>query len=240
MLGSAGAWNIWHDFPNGMPGTWYPQALANKLAGVNLSTGMPDDGTGYGNVDIKTQFNINLGNTGCLDGTPFYLGLDGNAGAKVNFVETLLHELGHGLGFSVLTVNTSNGYRLNAGRHRLRRQRRPAQHLGRLHVRQHGQQDLAGHDERRAQGVGDQPAASWPGSARTPWPARRPCSSAMPIMQDRHAGARRAPASTTTTRPRSARLVADPGALGALAIVAADPVNGAGCAAVRCRRRRPR
>ena len=113
-LGSAGAWNIWHDFANAKPNTWYPQALANKLAGTNLSAGQPDDGSGYGNVDIKTQFNINLGNPGCLDGSPFYLGLDGNAGGKVNFVETLLHELGHGLGFSVLTVQTSTGNRLNA------------------------------------------------------------------------------------------------------------------------------
>jgi hypothetical protein len=112
VLGSAGAWNIWHDFTGGVPGTWYPQALANKIAGTDLSAGHPDDGTGYGNVDIKTQFNINLGNAGCLDGTPFYLGLDGNATGKVNFVETLLHELGHGLGFSVLTVQTSTGLRL--------------------------------------------------------------------------------------------------------------------------------
>jgi hypothetical protein len=113
-LGSAGAWNIWRDFPNAKPGTWYPQALANKLAGSNLSAGQPDDGTGYGNVDIKTQFNANLGKPGCLDNSPFYLGLDGQAGSKINFVETLLHELGHGLGFSVLTVQTSTGNRLNA------------------------------------------------------------------------------------------------------------------------------
>ena len=113
-LGSAGAWNIWRDFPNAKPNTWYPQALANKLAGENLSADQPDDGSGYGNVDIKTQFNVNLGNPGCLDGSPFYLGLDGKAGTAVNFVETLLHELGHGLGFSVLTVQTSTGYRLSA------------------------------------------------------------------------------------------------------------------------------
>ncbi len=110
-LGSASAWNIWHDFPGGVPGTWYHQALANKISGVNLSAGVPDDGSGYGNVDIKTQFNVNLGNTGCLDGTPFYLGIDGNAAGKVNFVETLLHELGHGLGFSVLS-QTSTGFHI--------------------------------------------------------------------------------------------------------------------------------
>ena len=113
VLGSASPWNIWHDFAGGVPGTWYPQALANKLSNSNLSDGQPDDGSGYGNVDIKTQFNVNLGNAGCLDGTPFYLGLDGLAGAKVNFVETLLHELGHGLGFTVLTVQGSTGFRVD-------------------------------------------------------------------------------------------------------------------------------
>lgn len=111
-LGSASAYNYWFGFAGGEPDTWYPQALANKLAGVNLSEGQPDP-NGYSNVDIKTQFNINLGKTGCLDGSPFYLGVDGNFGTGVNFVETLLHELGHGLGFSVLSVQTSTGKRIN-------------------------------------------------------------------------------------------------------------------------------
>lgn len=96
--------------------TYYQQALANKLANVGMSLadfyGQPDDGTGYGNVDIKTQFNVNLGQATCLSGSPFYLGLDGlPPGTQINLVATLLHELGHGLGFSVFTTNTATGAR---------------------------------------------------------------------------------------------------------------------------------
>ena len=114
-LGSAGAWNGWNSndlvVPLPVANTWYPQALANKLVGFDIPTALniPDDGTGYGNVDIKTQFNVNLGKAGCLTGTFFYLGLDGNAGSQVNFMVTLLHELGHGLGFSVFTTSTATG-----------------------------------------------------------------------------------------------------------------------------------
>lgn len=114
VLGSAGAWNVWDSFP-GAPkaNTWYPQALANKLSNRSLTDfyGQEDDGSGYGNVDIKTQFNINLGQPDCLAGSSFYLGLDGNAGSNVNFVATLLHELGHGLGFALLTTSNATGRR---------------------------------------------------------------------------------------------------------------------------------
>lgn len=115
-LGSASAWNGWRDFPGApKPNTWYPQALANKLSGLSLADyyGQEDDGTGYGNVDIKTQFNVNLGKPGCLDGSPFYLGVDGNPPAgQVNFVATLLHEIGHGLGFALFTTNGGTGAQL--------------------------------------------------------------------------------------------------------------------------------
>ena len=113
-LGSAGAWNIWHSFAGGVPGTWYPQALAHKLAGIDLTDGTPVTGTNYDNADIKTQFNVNLGKTGCLTGTTFYLGYTGFNGTGVNFLTTLLHKLGHGLGFSVLSVSTATGNRINA------------------------------------------------------------------------------------------------------------------------------
>lgn len=104
VLGSAGAWNAWYNFTNApVANTWHGQALANKLAGENLSDGTPDDGSGYGNVDIKTQFNANLGQPNCLAGSSFYLGFDGNHGSNIDFVETLLHELGHGLGFQTFT-----------------------------------------------------------------------------------------------------------------------------------------
>jgi len=114
VLGSAMPYNVWYDFP-GAPlyRTWYPQALANKLAGRSLVDffKQADDGTGYGNVDIKTQFNIQLGAEGCLTGTHFYLGLDGNAGNQIDFAITLLHELGHGVGFSLLTTDAASGVR---------------------------------------------------------------------------------------------------------------------------------
>lgn len=114
VLGSAGAWNIWNGI-TGLPAkTWYPAALANKLVGYNIAEAtQQDDGSGFGNVDIKTQFNSELGTPGCYEGGSFYLGLDGKAGNNINFVETLLHELGHGLGFSVVSVNTSTGQRIS-------------------------------------------------------------------------------------------------------------------------------
>ena len=111
VLGSAGAWNAWILTAAGQQPTLYPQALANKLLGYNLSEDEPEDETGYAKVDIKTQFNARLGAADCLAGSPFYLGLDGKNGTEVDFAATLLHELGHGLGVSVLGVTTSTGNR---------------------------------------------------------------------------------------------------------------------------------
>lgn len=89
VLGSAGPVSVFRDFPNApLPGTWYHVALANSLAGVDLS--LPNLPTSSGD-DINANFSTNFN---------FYLGLDANHGAQVDLVAVLLHEFAHGLGFS--------------------------------------------------------------------------------------------------------------------------------------------
>jgi PA domain len=101
VLGAAGAYNIFSDFPSApKTGTWYPSALANKLAGIELA-GDPDP---FVSADIISFFNGDLGKPGCLSARPFYLGLDGNAGPnQIDLLTTVLHEFGHGLGFQTFT-----------------------------------------------------------------------------------------------------------------------------------------
>jgi hypothetical protein len=102
VLGSAGPTNAFANFP-GAPelNHWYHFALANKLAGVNLVPG-------FGMINAR--FNSNLGNPGCLTGSGFYLGLDNNHGTLIDLVSVLLHEFGHGLGFSTITNGQTGVY----------------------------------------------------------------------------------------------------------------------------------
>jgi hypothetical protein len=100
VLGSAGAWDVFSDFPGvgAFPGseyplTWYSSALADKRAGIDQDITAPD---------INAQFSSNFN---------FYLGLDNNHGPLNDFVAVLLHELGHGLGFQNF-VNEANGSNL--------------------------------------------------------------------------------------------------------------------------------
>lgn len=97
VLGSAGAYEIWSDFENApRSNTWYPSALASKLAGVDVTDpSLPH---------IVARFNSRLGLfPDCLPGSGFYLGLDRNFGNQIDLVTVLLHELGHGLGFQTFT-----------------------------------------------------------------------------------------------------------------------------------------
>lgn len=91
-LGSAGALTAHADFPGAiLSGTWYSQALANRLSGTDLDPATPD---------IQAQFNSNLnGDPACLGGQSWYLGFDGENGPNIDLVVVLLHEFSHGLGF---------------------------------------------------------------------------------------------------------------------------------------------
>lgn len=100
-LGQAGPHTFGKDFAGApSPSTWYPVALANALAGVDLDPG---------NDDIDAQFNSNFG-VGCAFPGSFYLGLDANPPGlnDSDLVTVVLHELGHGLGFLTL-VDVDSG-----------------------------------------------------------------------------------------------------------------------------------
>jgi PA domain-containing protein/flagellar hook capping protein FlgD len=99
VLGSAGAVNVVRDFPTApLAAHWYHVALGNKLANTDLVPG---------SNDISAQFNSSVGQTGCLETTSWYYGVDGNAGSKIDLLSTVLHELGHGLGFSTTTSGST-------------------------------------------------------------------------------------------------------------------------------------
>ena len=102
VLGSAGPVTIHRDFVNApLTGTWYHQALANRLAESDLSPTNPD---------INATFNLNLDSGTCLGGATWYYGIDGNEGTDVELLPVVLHELGHGLGFSTTTSGTTGNY----------------------------------------------------------------------------------------------------------------------------------
>jgi hypothetical protein len=97
LLGSAGTVTVHRDFPAApLPGTFYPQALANALAGVDLDPASPD---------IAATFSSALDGGTCLGGSRWYYGLDGAPPpGDLDFVTVVLHELAHGLGFQTFVA----------------------------------------------------------------------------------------------------------------------------------------
>jgi len=99
VLASAGTRYLFSDFPNApRQGTWYSGALAEALAGENLSTTENSRPPNAG--DVAANFNSRI-DEGCLAPSyRFYYGLDGNTpSGQASFAMVALHEIAHGLGF---------------------------------------------------------------------------------------------------------------------------------------------
>lgn len=103
-LGQAGTNWVVENFPNSQPNMQYPSALGDALAGVDLVPD-PDDP-----ADISSRFNGDIGKPDCLAGSGgWYYGLDGRTPAgRINFLNVVMHELGHGLGVQGF-INTTTG-----------------------------------------------------------------------------------------------------------------------------------
>ncbi len=94
ILGGARPTNRWRNFTGApQPGTWYVNALANALAGSDLDPARSD---------ITAMF--------ASTGVTWYFGTDGHPPAgHYDFVTTVLHEIGHGLGFTKLANISDTG-----------------------------------------------------------------------------------------------------------------------------------
>jgi hypothetical protein len=92
VLGSTGVSRFFRDVP-GLPvaGTYYVQALANKLTGLDQDNSIDD---------MDMTFNSDVDNNTCLGTSNWYYGLDGNEGTNIELLPVVLHEMSHGLGFT--------------------------------------------------------------------------------------------------------------------------------------------
>lgn len=92
VLGQAGPFRWLQNFTNApKANTWYPIALASKLAGEDLGPGAPD---------IFAQFNADVDKPTCLGASDWYYGFDANNGDDSDLFVVVLHEIAHGLGVS--------------------------------------------------------------------------------------------------------------------------------------------
>ena len=95
ILGSAGPVSVARDFTGApRPNTWYVAALGNAIAGTDH----------HGGSDLVAYFNSRLdSDPGCLGGRGWWYGIGAQPTSNaVSFYETVLHEIGHGLGFLTL------------------------------------------------------------------------------------------------------------------------------------------
>lgn len=71
---------------------FYPIALANAITGSDGNGASPEIIADF-NADVDTRAT-------CLGGVGFYYGFDHNRGTRIDLLNTVMHELGHGLGFA--------------------------------------------------------------------------------------------------------------------------------------------
>jgi hypothetical protein len=105
-LGSAGPRSVIRNFGGGVsPDIFYVSALADALAGSNQSSSPSS-------ADIGATFNSSVdSDSACLGERGFYYGLDHNHGNKFDLLLVMLHEFGHGLGFtSQVNMTTGSGF----------------------------------------------------------------------------------------------------------------------------------
>ncbi len=91
VLGSAGA-TCYHANFSGAPvaNTWYPNPLADRLSGSDISAGGCDPAEA--SFELSASFSSSAN---------WYYGVDGNPpSGQYDFVSVVLHEIGHGLGFA--------------------------------------------------------------------------------------------------------------------------------------------
>jgi hypothetical protein len=102
VLGAAGPNSVFRDFPNAPEGlTWYAGALADSLNGSDLQPGAGDIGATF-NSDVDS-------NPNCLTGITWWYGIGTPpAPNTIDFFTTVLHEIGHGVGFLTF-VNGATG-----------------------------------------------------------------------------------------------------------------------------------
>ncbi|MFQ3226719.1 MAG: hypothetical protein ACI8RW_000097 [Porticoccaceae bacterium] len=92
VLGSAGPNSVFRDFAGApLSSTWYVGAVTNSITGSDADTNASD---------ISARFNSDIdNNNSCLNGTNWWYGIDSPApGGTISLFDTVLHEIGHGLG----------------------------------------------------------------------------------------------------------------------------------------------
>ena len=116
-LAQAGANQIFANFPNApLQNHWFGVALANSIAKEDLAPGGLDPGPQAPPFadDIIANFNGAVGQPDCIAGPGWYYGLDSNPGpGQIDFLDTFMHEVAHGLGFQNFATEATGVTPLN-------------------------------------------------------------------------------------------------------------------------------